>query len=316
MNEKADHVSQMENVNRVAVIIPVFNRRETTLGCLNALADMSWTDVDLRIVVVDDGSTDGTGDAIRQSFPGVIVLPGNGDLWWTGAINLGLKYAVENGFDYVLLLNDDVELAPDFFEHLLACARENQNSLISSIKLVRRGGYDSVAIAGLRIAGFLQQVVDPLIGTKYLSLSDRKEVECDLLTGASLLIPVAVIRDIGYMDWHNFPHNWGDFEYTLRARKRGYRCLVATRSRIYADGDNPNYHERYFVESTRADYLKNLFDNHRYNYGFKRIYAISFMHRPWYLAILLYLRRLGGLIKSILMKLFISRNKLSERYRG
>ncbi len=309
------HIPRSESANRVAVIIPVFNRRETTLRCLAALAKLSWSDANASIVVVDDGSTDGTGDTIRQSFPDVVVLQGDGGLWWTGAINLGLKYAVENNFDFVLLLNDDLEFSPDFFSVLWLSSKKYPCALVSSIKLSKVMDDDVVVTADFHSSGFLREIQNPHLGMRYREISDVDMIECDLLTGASLLIPVSVIRQIGWMDDARFPHNWGDFEYTLRASQQGYRCFVATRSMIYCDMDNPNYHYRFFVESTRKEYLVHLFDNHRYNYGFGRILAMAFMHRPWYLAVLLYTRRLFGLLRSTAIKLVMPQRFIEQRYK-
>lgn len=90
----------------VYIIIPVHNRRVITLACLDTLqrnGDMER----YRILVIDDGSTDGTAEAISRTYPEVTILSGDGNLWWTGAITKGMQYAFQHGADYFVWLNDD-----------------------------------------------------------------------------------------------------------------------------------------------------------------------------------------------------------------
>ena len=295
----------------IAIIIPVFNRCKTTLRCLKQLEAVEKKIVNCTVVVVDDGSTDGTGDAIRNKFPNTIILTGDGNLWWTGAINKGVNWAVDNDYDSVLLLNDDLIFDDAFIYEIMQVSYDNKNALISSLKVVRsKGKADKVSTAGFFVGGFFYEVTSPYEGEILNDLVLDDQLECDLLTGASLFIPINVFKKIGLFDESKFPHNWGDFEFTRRACLRGYKCIVATKSKVYIDGDNPNYHSRYYLESTRKDYLTNLFDNYRYNYGFSRTWYISMMHKPVFRGIIFALRRFIGLVKNIILKIILPKSML------
>src|SRR5258705_1835881 len=91
--------------NSIYIIIPVHNRKEFTRNCLYSLERQ--TRPCHQIIVVDDGSTDGTSEMLAKEFPGVIVLSGDGSLFWTAAINLGVRLALTLGAEYVLTLNND-----------------------------------------------------------------------------------------------------------------------------------------------------------------------------------------------------------------
>jgi len=94
------------------IIIPIFNRIEYTKGCLLSLYKQTYKN--FKIVVINDGSTDGSGKVLERDFPSVHVINGDGNLWWTAATNLGVKFALKNGADYILTLNNDTIATPDF----------------------------------------------------------------------------------------------------------------------------------------------------------------------------------------------------------
>ncbi|MFP3345185.1 glycosyltransferase, partial [Halomonas sp. SIMBA_159] len=85
-------------------IIPVHNRKNITLKCLETLKQCGDLDR-YYTIVVDDGSTDGTSEAITNLYPEVTILTGDGNLWWTGAIRKGMEYAYERGAEYFIWLN-------------------------------------------------------------------------------------------------------------------------------------------------------------------------------------------------------------------
>lgn len=294
---------------KIAVIIPVFNRRETTLNYLKQMGQLDHGDAELTIIVVDDASTDGTAEAIKQHFPATIVLPGSGNLWWTGAVNVGVQYALQGSFDAVLIMNDDIEVAPDFLPQLLKVAVSKPGALVSAITLHRdEDGRVSILNCGFRRVGFFGDVQTLLAGEAYRDDLEAA-VPCDILTGATLFVPMAVFKKIGIFDSRNFPHNWGDFEFTLRASLNGFPCFAASKSVIFTEY-NTNYPALYLFRSTRKQYFRNLFEYRKFVYGFKAIRKTSYMHRPFWLGTLLYVRRLIGLLKSVALKLFLPRERL------
>ncbi len=304
---------------KTAIIIPVYNRKEKTLGCLSQLnsevVNPGW---EQTIVLVDDGSTDGTCDMVCREFPETVILQGDGNLWWTGAINKGLEYAILEEFDAVLLLNDDLILANDFLVELYKVVEANPEALVSSLKLLERKKDSDCEIisAGFNLTGRLEQITNNRQGERYRpAMLEEEVIECDILTGASLYIPLKVVRSIGLPDFKKFPHNWGDLEYTWRANLHGFRCLVATRSHIYTEY-NPSYHRFYFATSTRRDYLRNLFEHRKFSYGFRFIFNSSFMHRPMWKGIVLFVKGLGNLFLYISMKIFFPQPILVKYFAG
>lgn len=290
----------------IAVIVPVHNRKEVTLNFLRQFRALSLNHENARftIIMVDDGSTDGTSVAITERYPDVTVLHGDGNLWWTGAVKMGVEYALNGDYESVLIMNDDLELDDKFLSELLKVSHEYPDALVSSIKLDKStGGREQIITAGVRVVGLLRRMETLYVGEPYRP-SIGELLECDILTGSSLLIPTDVFRQIGGFDEKKFPHQWGDFEFTRRASLAGFRCLVATRSKVYTEY-NSNYALPYLLKSTRREYLRNLFDNTKYFYGFRSTAKASYMHKNFLAGTIVFLNGLLSILKRTALKIIL-----------
>src|SRR4051794_27428093 len=100
----------------VAVVVPVHGRWPLTARFLESFRRVAYGRY--QVVVVDDGSPDDTPERLATDFPEVTVLRGDGRLWWAGATNRGVRHALKRGFHYVLTVNNDVTVHPDFLGRL------------------------------------------------------------------------------------------------------------------------------------------------------------------------------------------------------
>ena len=115
---------------QIFTIIPVYNRKNITLQFLNDLNNQTYTN--FKIIVFDDGSTDGTSEAIQKEFPNIRILRGDGNYWWTKSINASLRFAINHSADYVLLLNDDIRLANNLIETFVNNAKIKPNAIFGA----------------------------------------------------------------------------------------------------------------------------------------------------------------------------------------
>jgi len=183
-----------------------------------------------RVYIIDDGSTDGTGDSVRAEFGEcVTVLDGDGELFWTGAINMGVVRAIEDGCDYVHCMNDDVEFEEEFLIRLYNVATMRQGSIVSSItcdtslrEVVVRGG---LVFSGI---GW-REIGNVTIG----ELRKTGPYTVDAVSGRSVLIPREVFEHIGLFDALRFPHSFADFDFFFRATKDGFRSIINPESVIF-----------------------------------------------------------------------------------
>src|SRR6476660_7924680 len=93
--------------SKVVVVTPVHNRRDETLMCLRSLSRCKLDNINLHVIIVDDGSTDGTSDFVNKEFPEVEILKGDGNLWYTAGTNRGMERALFYEPDHILAVNND-----------------------------------------------------------------------------------------------------------------------------------------------------------------------------------------------------------------
>jgi GT2 family glycosyltransferase len=202
----------------IEVIIPVHNRRAVTLRCLELLEKQS--NVQFQVTVVDDGSSDGTSEAIRERFPKVDVLHGDGSLWWAGATNVGIRHALDRQrvAPYILMLNDDVEIDPDYLSSMERHAHAHPTSLIGSLAVY---GDDPGRAFWCGQAASYRQCRYGYVRREHL----KGCVSADALPGRGMLVPTEAFRRVGLFDEKSFPQYAADFDFSLRARNAGYELL-------------------------------------------------------------------------------------------
>ena len=226
----------------IYIVIPVHNRKAFTIGCLTCLARQ--TVADNRVIVVDDGSTDGTSEQIREQFPAVSIVTGNGSLWWAGATNAGIRYVFDTfaprADDFVLTLNDDILVEPDYLANLLLASQTNKMCLIGSVSI------DVEQPHILLYAGTGHNLILPHIDNwastrfknTYRSLTETHPyLFSDTLPGRGMLIPIAVFGAIGLLDEQRFSHHMADIDFSISARKAGFPLVISSASVIHEYGN-------------------------------------------------------------------------------
>jgi len=190
------------------------------------------------MIVVDDGSTDRTGVMIKEEFPEVILLEGDGNLWWTGATDLGVEYALlqANQNDYILTLNNDTMVRPDYLQCLFDCAVKHPKSLIGSI-FINENEESKVIDAGVRINWLTAKYTNLAKGRGYKEILRAGPLiqKVDVLSGRGTLIPIEVFRKLGFYNYKHLPHYGADYEFSRRANINGYKLLISYESVVMSN---------------------------------------------------------------------------------
>lgn len=194
----------------IHILITCHNRRAQTLSCLRRLATQDACGAELRYVVVDDGSSDGTADAIAKEFPGVHILEGDGSLYWCGGMRLAWAEAAKDDPEYYLLLNDDTELFSGALEKLVQIS-QSPDALVIAVAAIGDPTTGKIAYGGQR---------------RKLGLvpTSGKPERCDTFNANCVLVSRAVYRKLGIFH-HGFTHGMGDFDYGFQATRRGISVI-------------------------------------------------------------------------------------------
>ncbi len=198
------------------VIIPVHNRRAITCQCLTRI--QSILPLGVAVVVVDDGSTDGTAQAVRQQFPWVHLILGNGNLWWSGGVNAGIRYALAHAATAVMTMNDDTLPTRCLFEGMLEQHKNTPHIILGALEIDARLG--QVFSAGDRINWWTGKSYPVSYGKQKGELKGLAPVTH--LPGRGLLIPAEVFKRVGLFDEDRLPQTVADYDFTHRARRAGF----------------------------------------------------------------------------------------------
>ncbi|MCA9235852.1 MAG: glycosyltransferase family 2 protein [Planctomycetales bacterium] len=200
----------------VAVLITCFNRRETTLQCLRRLSAQEIpAGYRLRVLLTDDGSSDGTGDAVRAEFPDATVLQGDGNLYWCGGTMLAWEAA--RPADFYFWLNDDVTLRPGAVATLLRVYEQAGDSRCIVVGAACDPETKRTVTGGMRRKSWHDVSV--------IAPSDQWQ-PCDAINGNIVLVPRQADEIVGGLD-PAYTHFFADGDFGMRARKAGIPIILA-----------------------------------------------------------------------------------------
>lgn len=205
----------------IAILLTCFNRREKTVAFLRSLAKVHRPEnCVLDIFLVDDGSTDGTGDAVRKFATEhdlcIKVIVGTGSLYWCGGMRLAWQVALaeetitHQAFDYFLWANDDVELRPNALNSLLFVAASPEYTPCGVVCGAFCDPQDGCFTYGGR-------------SERMLLRPNGAPQECRYIHGNTVLVPRSTYEKIGMFD-EQWNHGFGDTDYGLCCIKAGLKC--------------------------------------------------------------------------------------------
>lgn len=262
----------------ISILIPIHNRIKITqdgIECLLfVLSNYKKTGkghLIFHIIVIDDGSTDGSSKWIAENHPKIIILKGDGNLWWSGAMNEGSRYAINILLsDFVLLWNDDIVASDDYFINLenLIDKGALSNKIVGS-KIFFHNNQSKLISTG----GIFNKFTGKMEMDRRLPKNIENFKETDWLAGMGTLIPASVFN-VQNIWWDNkkFPQYYGDADFCLECKKQGIKILMSPELVIF---NKTEYTGLTYGKTVREFYLSLI--SMRSNYNF--VHTFSFYRR-------------------------------------
>ena len=260
----------------IHIIIPVFNRLTFTIRCIDSLLTL---ETEIRIYLVDDGSTDGTFEYISDCYPDVIIVSGTGSLFWTGAVRKGIEYVLEGSYDkddFIALINNDVVIKDtNILNSLIShCEFAGRRAICAPLTLSVNQPCTTIT-TGVAVDSWLLNKTSKFYHKKSLcSLSTETPINVDFLTGRLLIHPIEIFSAIGNYDSFNFPHYGGDDEFSIRAKRAGFHILVIPNLYVYLIDEKKGIQQSIFTKLFNKRSSINLRDKIMFSLKVVPLYAV------------------------------------------
>jgi len=245
MSSLQEDNAEAGTVGSVHVLLPVHNRIEITRECLDQLKHQTMRAA--QLVVIDDGSSDGTADMVLAEAPEATIIRGDGSLWWAGALQEGLNLLVHQGVarhDVVLILNNDTTFGDDFIERAVRTMSDSPSTMLLAQAYSSRTG--KLIEVGVRI---------DWEAFRFDPVAEIEQANC--LSTRGLFIRLGDALGAGGFRPRLLPHYLSDYEFTIRARRKGLRIITDPEVRLIVNEDATG--QRLSDKSSLRAYLRSVF---------------------------------------------------------
>jgi GT2 family glycosyltransferase len=239
---------------KILIIILNWNGKEDTLECLESTIKIDYDNYE--IVVVDNGSTDDSVKSIREKYPQLKLIENKANLGYAEGNNVGIRYALSENADYILLLNNDTIVDKNLLTNFIEASQAYPQAGILGAKIYYFNTPDKIWFAGGTWK--IDKADSQHIGVNQIednvSWNDIKEI--DYACGCALLIKAEVVQKIGLLD-SRFFLLWEEVDWCYRSKKLGYQCLIVPSAIVWHKisasfvGGQGKSMQQYFMERNR-----------------------------------------------------------------
>lgn len=219
---------------KVFIIILNWNGYKDTVACLDSLKNLDYPNYE--IIVIDNGSTDDSTPQFKflggSDPPRFKLIENEKNLGFSGGNNVGIKYALENGAEYILLLNNDTIIEPSFLKELIKVGESNKEVGVLGPKILFAGEPNLIWSAGGKFSWFASRGINQRKYKETDSEEEKEPIEADYISGCALLIKREVIDKIGLLD-NKFFLYYEDTDWNFRAKKAGFKVVYIPKAKIW-----------------------------------------------------------------------------------
>lgn len=213
----------------VYIILVNYNGYEDTIECVKSLEKVTYRSY--KIIIVDNDSNDDSIDNFNRKLDDCIIISSKENLGFAGGNNLGIKYALSNNADYILLLNNDTIVESEFLNNLVKLVEDDQSIGIVGGKIYYYDNPTIIWYAGGKLNSYTGK-------TKHIGINemDRGQYdsiyETDYVTGCMMLVSRQAIEKAGLMDENYFLY-YEETDWNIRIKNNGFKIMYTPYARIY-----------------------------------------------------------------------------------
>lgn len=234
----------------VYVVTAIHNSIEHTKKFIKCIKHSTFKNV--KTIILDDGSTDGSFDYISRYNPDILVIKGSGNNWWTEGLNICIRKALSlaSNEDYILTINNDCVFDKYYIKKMFEKIQSLKNKAVLS-------SFECDSITKREVTGYLYNNWQE--GKISNNIRPRGCKEVDIVYTKGTIFSVKCIKNIGLLDTKNFPHYASDLEYAARLKRHGYSLYIDSACRVFCDQQRTGINFS-SGQQTYKDIIKLMFD--------------------------------------------------------
>ena len=270
MNTTNKKITENPGCPSVAIIILNWNGYAHTSGCLSSLRKVSYPH--FKTIVIDNGSKDGSDQKLEEEYPEIILLRNSENKGFTGGNNTGIEYALDLDFEYLMLLNNDTEVEPDFLDEMvkvidldpsIGAVQPKFYFLLNKERIWNAGGTFIKSLGWVRTVGENKTSQD-----KY-----DKAKTTEWITGCCFMVRTEIVRKIGGLNDRFFIY-YEDVEWSLRIKALGYKLGYCPKAIIYHEAGGSSKNSTAGKEGLLSPFV--------HYYATKNNILVLRKYTPWY----------------------------------
>ena len=288
---------------KISIVILNWNGKKDTLECLSSLKNLTYKEYD--IIVVDNGSSDGSPQEIASAFPEALLLCQDTNLGFAGGCNVGIRYALDKGAEAICLLNNDAVVDPHFLSALAEKARKEPQTGILGAQILMYSDRERLDhLGGMWNA---KRAAFDLIGNRTLckDLIWDESQEIDYVCGASFFVKREVFEKVGLLE-EKFFLIWEEADLCFQARRQGFSIKVCLEAKIFhkvSASFKSKAHSTYFFFRNRLLWMKRNLPPKEYERIYQTILFPEIRHNNK----MLLLKSVQALIQRVFLQRPLSR---------
>ena len=246
------------NTPKIAVIILNWNGKYDTCECIESVQKLDYQRY--KIIVVDNGSEDDSVQYLKQKYPDILIVENGANLGYAEGNNRAIEYAIEQNFDYILLLNNDAVVDQQILNSFINVSKAHPNAGIFGAKIYYLNEPQKIWFAGGKILPDLITAHEGL-GEIDDGVSWEEVRPIDYACGCALFFKSDVVRKIGLLE-SKFFLMWEETDFCCRARRAGFECLFVPKALVWHKisasfkGGDEGYLQKYFMVRNRLLWIE------------------------------------------------------------